>query len=72
MKKSPMNQLDFDIAIIGSSFAGMTSALALAKISPEIKIAIIDKLEIYQQQRPSDGRAFAISKSSLKLFEEIN
>ncbi|MFM7703156.1 MAG: FAD-dependent monooxygenase, partial [Alphaproteobacteria bacterium] len=67
-----MNQLDFDIAIIGSSFAGMTSALALAKISPEIKIAIIDKLEIYQQQRPSDGRAFAISKSSLKLFEEIN
>ncbi|MFM6972507.1 MAG: FAD-dependent monooxygenase [Alphaproteobacteria bacterium] len=72
MKKSPMNQLDFDITIIGSSFAGMTSALALAKISPEIKIAIIDKLEIYQQQRPSDGRAFAISKSSLKLFEEIN
>ena len=67
-----MNQLDFDIAIIGSSFAGMTSALALAKISPEIKIAIIDKLEIYQQQRPSDGRAFAIAKSSLKLFEEIN
>lgn len=67
-----MNSLDFDIAIIGSSFAGMTSALALAKISPEIKIAIIDKQEIFKHSRQSDGRAFAISKSSLNLFQEID
>ena len=67
-----MNPLDFDIAIIGSSFAGMTSALALAKISPEIKIAIIDKQEIFKHSRQSDGRAFAISKSSLNLFQEID
>lgn len=67
-----MNALDFDIAIIGSSFAGMTSALALAKISPEIKIAIIDKQEIFKHSRQSDGRAFAISKSSLNLFHEID
>ncbi|MFZ9470639.1 MAG: FAD-dependent monooxygenase [Rickettsiales bacterium] len=67
-----MNALDFDITIIGSSFAGMTSALALAKISPEIKIAIIDKQEIFKHSRQSDGRAFAISKSSLNLFQEID
>ncbi len=62
---------NFDITIIGGSFAGMTTALALAEISPELKIAIIEKQDIINQDRKRDGRAYAISSSSLQLFREI-
>ncbi len=62
---------NFDITIIGGSFAGMSSALALAQISPELKIAIIEKNDIKNQDRKRDGRGYAISNSSLKLFDEI-
>lgn len=62
---------NFDIAIIGGSFAGMTSALALHNAAPQLKIAIIEKLDILKQDRKRDGRAYAISAASLKLFKEI-
>ena len=62
---------NFDIAIIGGSFAGMTAALALAGISPDLKIAIIEKQNILEAARKADGRAYAISSASLKMFEEI-
>lgn len=61
----------FDVIIIGSSFNGMTSALALSKISPNFKIALIEKDNIFASKRQDDGRAFAISYSSLQLFKEI-
>lgn len=63
--------MNFDIAIIGNSYAGMTCALTLAKIVEDLKIAIIEKENIYADSRKADGRAYAISASSLKLFDEI-
>ncbi len=62
---------NFDFTIIGGSFAGMTAALALANVSPDLKIALVEKLDILNQDRKRDGRAYAISAASLKLFKEI-
>ncbi len=62
---------NFDIIIIGGSFAGMTTALALADISSELRIAIIEKQDIVNEDRKRDGRAYAISSASLKMFKEI-
>ncbi len=61
----------FDITIIGGSFAGMSAALALATISPDLKIAIIEQQDIINNSRKRDGRGYAISNKSLKLFKEI-
>ena len=58
----------FDITIIGGSFAGMSSALALAEISDDLKIAIIEKQDIKKHDRKRDGRGYAISNKSLALF----
>ncbi len=62
---------NFDILIIGGSFAGLTTSLALAQISSNIKIAIVEKTDIKNNNRQSDGRGYAISSSSLKFFQEI-
>ena len=62
---------NFDITIIGGSYAGMTCALALAVASPDLKIAIIEKENILTQDKKRDGRAYAISSASLELFKEI-
>jgi 2-octaprenyl-6-methoxyphenol hydroxylase len=62
---------NFDVIIIGGSFAGMSSALALAGISDDFKIAIVEKLDIVNHDRARDGRAYAISSASLKFFKEI-
>ena len=62
---------NFDITIIGGSFAGMTTALALSNISADLKIAIIEKQDILKADRKRDGRAYAISVASLQLFKEI-
>ena len=61
----------FDITIIGGSFAGMSSALALSQISPDLKIAIIEKVDIKKQDRKRDGRGYAISSKSLDFFEKV-
>jgi 2-octaprenyl-6-methoxyphenol hydroxylase len=63
--------MNFDFTIIGGSFAGMTSALALSNTSPDLKIAIIEKQDILRVDRKRDGRAYAISSNSLKLFKKI-
>ncbi len=62
---------NFDITIIGGSFAGMSAALALAQISDDLKIAIIEKQDIKNHDRKRDGRGYAISNKSLALFKEI-
>jgi 2-octaprenyl-6-methoxyphenol hydroxylase len=66
------NQQNFDIIIIGGSYSGMTAALALANISNDIKIAVIEKQNILTQDKKRDGRAYAISNSSLELLKELN
>jgi 2-octaprenyl-6-methoxyphenol hydroxylase len=65
------NNCNFDFTIIGGSFAGMTSALALSNAAPDLKIAIIEKQDILRVDRKRDGRAYAISSTSLKLFKKI-
>lgn len=62
---------NFDFIIIGGSFAGMTAALALANVSADLKIAIIERQDILKSDRKRDGRAYAISSASLKLFKKI-
>lgn len=62
---------NFDFTIIGGSFAGMTAALALSNVSPDLKIAIVERQDILKADRKRDGRAYAISSASLKLFKEI-
>ena len=61
----------FDIAIIGGSFAGMTSALALSSKMPNLQIAIIEQQNLLENEKKADGRSYAISSASLKLFKEI-
>lgn len=61
----------FDVTIIGGSFSGMSAALALSNISDDLKIAVIEKQDIVNNDRQRDGRAYAISASSMKFFEEI-
>ncbi len=63
--------MNFDFIIIGGSFAGMTTALSLSNVSTDLKIAIIERQNILQEDRQRDGRAYAISAASLKLFKEI-
>lgn len=62
---------NFDVIIIGGGFSGLTAALSLAKTNPQIKIAILEKSDIIKQDKQRDGRAFAISQSSLQVFEKI-
>ncbi len=62
---------NFDFIIIGGSFAGMTTALSLSNVSSDLKIAIVERLDILNSDRKRDGRAYAISSASLALFQEI-
>lgn len=62
----------FDIAIIGGSFSGMSAALALSEISQDLKIALIERIDIKNEDRKRDGRGYAISNQSLKFFKEVD
>ncbi|MBL6664364.1 MAG: FAD-dependent monooxygenase [Rickettsiales bacterium] len=61
----------FDIVIIGGSFAGMTASLSLLEKVGNLKIAIIEKNDLQNEEKKADGRAYAISSKSLDLFRRI-
>ena len=64
---------DFDIIIGGASFAGLALARALTVSSDgALKIALVDKISPDKILAGiSDGRAFAMSASSVRLLEVI-
>lgn len=66
-----MKNNNFDIIIIGGSFAGMTAGLALAGIDESLRVSIVEKSDIKNHDRKRDGRAYAISSASLEMFAEI-
>lgn len=61
----------YNVLIIGGGFNGLTSALSLACANPNLKIALLERNDILAQDKQRDGRAFAISKTSLDLFKKI-
>lgn len=67
-----MSKKKFDIAIIGAGFAGLSTAISLSEISPDLAIALIEKTNFLAKKKESDGKNFAISNNSIKLFQKIN
>ena len=61
----------YNILIIGGGFNGLTSALSLAYANSNLKIALLERNDILAQDKHRDGRAFAISKTSLDLFKKL-
>ena len=58
---------DYDALIIGGGIVGLTMALASAHYG--IKTALIDRNDFSKPSR--DGRAYALSQSSLNLFDHL-
>ncbi len=70
MTGQDQNAPRFDVAISGSSFAGLALALALSDgLGPEFRIALIDRAAP-SAPRP-DARAFALSAASRHLLEAL-
>jgi len=57
---------DFDVIIVGAGLVGLTSALAFAESG--VKVAVLDRTAI---KAGVDGRASALSETSLRLFENL-
>ena len=65
------NNNDFyDIIIVGGSFSGLLCALKVSKDCPDLTIAIIEKRDLDQKYK-TDGKSFAISQKSSKIFQSI-
>jgi len=60
-------ETDFDIIIIGAGLVGLTTALACAKSGA--RIAVLDRAAVVTG---ADGRASALSSTSLRLFENLD
>jgi 2-octaprenyl-6-methoxyphenol hydroxylase len=61
----------YDIIIIGGSFSGLLCALKISQECPNLKIALIEKRDLKNQKYQPDGKSFAISHKSSKIFQAI-
>lgn len=59
-------ETDFDVMIVGAGLGGLTTALACAESGAKVALFDRDTLEV-----GNDGRASALSASSLRLFENL-
>lgn len=63
-----MAKLNFDVAIVGGSFAGLAVARGLAQaLGPDVRIAIVDKAQP-ATEHSDDSRAFAIWAGTQKIL----
>lgn len=66
-----MAKLNFDVAIVGGSFAGLAVARGLAQaFGPDIRLAIIDRV-LPAIEHADDSRAFAIWAGAQKVLESL-
>jgi 2-octaprenyl-6-methoxyphenol hydroxylase len=61
----------YDIVIVGGSFSGLACALKISQDCPNLKIALIEKMDLRNHKYESNGKSFAISKKSSKIFQSI-
>ncbi|WP_024274992.1 FAD-dependent monooxygenase [Hyphomicrobium sp. 802] len=66
-----MPKLNFDVAIVGGSFAGLAVARGLAQaFGPDIRLAIIDRA-VPATEHADDSRGFAIWAGAQKVLESL-
>lgn len=66
-----MARLNFDVAIVGGSFAGLAVARGLAQaFGPDVKIAVIDRA-MPATEHADDSRAFAIWAGTQKILDGL-
>lgn len=66
-----MPKLNFDVAIVGGSFAGLAVARGLAQaFGPDIRLAIIDRA-VPATEHEDDSRSFAIWAGAQKVLEGL-
>lgn len=66
-----MPKLNFDIAIVGGSFAGLAVARGLAQaFGPDIRLAIVDRA-LPATEHADDSRAFAIWAGTQKILDGL-
>jgi 2-octaprenyl-6-methoxyphenol hydroxylase len=61
----------YDILIVGGGLVGQVTALACAKLQ-NLSVALVDSKKIFDSKKMrADGRAYALSASSLKLLKHL-
>ena len=58
--------IEFDIIVVGAGLVGLTTALACAESG--VQVALLDRAQV---ATGNDGRASALSTTSLRLFENL-
>jgi len=62
----------YDILIVGGGLVGQITALACAKLE-NVSVALVDGKDIFDRDKMrADGRAYALSSSSLTLLKHLN
>jgi len=63
---------DYDIAIVGGGLVGISLAIALSRITPAPRIALIEAQDYAGQSPPGfDARTLALSYSSRQIFDAL-